>query len=446
MTALLVEPPKGPVRAVPSASAPAVGANEWRARRGLTILKVLIVVTIFGERIGLPNGQDPISIVMIANLIALGFLAITGVLTLDRQRTLWYIAASCSAVLAAMGVLLTTNSSISLNSLLLLLVIWFTWIFRLRNPYGAALYNQVLDFFVKAVSVLAGLAIFQFFTQFIGLHYTDWLAKWLPANYLIPNYNTSYPVTFGSSIFKANAWVILEPSFLSQFMALGIIIALLRGARIRTILLLLLGLISSLSGTGFLLLIVGLLAIAVRQPWHLRREIVGGGVVALVVLMLSPASSLLLDRLNEFQTSGSSGSSRFVEPYQVVFRYLQSSLNRQFFGGGPASTRTGKLSENQAIIYPIISKLFAEYGIIAGLIFTTFIVISIYSRARRPVLPTVILIFLFLLSASLTQAHTVTLAWVLLGAFAMAPGVRNPAHIKTTGSFHKLTPTSPAAS
>ena len=446
MTTLLVEPPKRPVRADPSAEGAPIGVNEWRARRGLTILKVLIVITIFGERIGLPNGQDPISIVMIANLIALGFLAITGVLTVDRQRALWYIAAGSAAVLAAMGVLLTTNSSISLNSLLLLLVIWFTWIFRLRNPYGAALYNKLLDFFLKAVSVLAGLAIFQFFTQFVGLHYTDWMAKWLPANYLIPNYNTSYPVSFGSSIYKANAWVILEPSFLSQFMALGIIIALLRGARIRTILLLLVGLICSLSGTGFLLLIVGLLAIAIRQPWHLRREIVSGGVIALVVLLLSPASSLLLDRLNEFGTTGTSGSSRFVEPYQDVFRYLQSSISRQFLGGGPAATRTAHLSDNPSIIYPIVSKLFGEYGIIAGLIFTAFIVISIYSRARRPVLPTVILVFLFLLSASLTQAHTVTLAWVLLGAFAVAPASKHTIHIRSTGSSPKLSPTAPAVS
>jgi hypothetical protein len=94
--------------------------------------------------------------------------------------------------------------------------------------------------------------------QVFGLWaYEDYLKTFVPAQFLAQGYNTSFPMEYGSSIVKANAFVFLEPSFLSQFLALALVVGVIVRVRSWQLLVLALGMASTLSGTGILLLVVG---------------------------------------------------------------------------------------------------------------------------------------------------------------------------------------------
>ncbi len=85
-------------------------------------------------------------------------------------------------------------------------------------------------------------------------------------------YNYSYEIYYGSSILKSNGVVFLEASFASQFLALAIIVQILLGGGRLRLVLFGAALVSTLSGTGLLLLAAGLALLAVRRggQWATR--------------------------------------------------------------------------------------------------------------------------------------------------------------------------------
>lgn len=412
---------------------PAEGSRQRATRHAV---HGLILFIVFGQRLAVPLGTDSMSFVLPVSYVALVTMWRVGTVTLDRRRTSLYFAAA--AACAATSLIAALGTAVSIPSLLLLVLIWFPWCFRLALPDKARLrlLDSSLDCFLSAMRVVAWLAISQVALQLAGIQYVDLLARALPRQLLDTGYNTSYPLTYGSPLHKANAWLLLEPSFLSQFLALAVLIGMVRAVRLRTQVLFLVALGAAYSGTGILLLVVGSLLLLVRQPQKVRR-----GVVVLVlgmagVILLSPLRQGLFGRLGEFSQSGTSGSSRFIEPYQLVYNYL-ATPSHILWGGGPAATRTSLPPHSANAIFPILSKLLAEYGLLAGSLFLFFIIYAVCARVQQPVLPGIALMLLFVLSASLQQPSTVMLAWLLTGLFAVSDRKPSPSVNPVMKSCHE---------
>jgi hypothetical protein len=395
---------------------PARRVCERDRRYVLRVLQIMLVVVVVGQRITIPLGDNPVSLPLLAAFVGLIFARLRGGIRYNRVRSELYIAAG-AVIVACSWFAGYRGNDISLNSLLLLLIIYLPWVFCVSSQF-ADLVVPVLRTFVRLMVVFALVGAGQMLAQLLlGWKYEDFLMKWLSPGFLAQDYNTSYPVAYNNPVVKANAFLFLEPSFLCQFCALALIISLLLRAPAWQPLVLGLGMAATLAGTGILLLGLGVALLVVLVPDRIRPSYVIAGIIGLAIVFSTPAGNLLLDRRDETSQQGSSGSLRFVQPYTEVSKGLAEDPSRYLIGAGPgASDRLLESDRNQAglaVVYTIAPKMAFEYGLIAAMIFVSFLLISILRGPPMPVLATTVAFMIFFLSGSLLQPHTIITAWML---------------------------------
>jgi hypothetical protein len=420
MRAAVAEPQQIPV-------APARDISSGLARTSLCSLVVVIVV---GQRFALPLGGQVLPVTLLAAYAVGVLLLCRGVLMLDRLRLeLFVLAAGACATAAYVGLWGAEQAPVSLPSMVLLFVVYGLWLLRRRGPY-AEVNESVLRAYTRTMLVLSGLGVLQMAGQYTGAwRYKDYIGSWVPPTFLLQDYNTSAPTAYLSSIYRGNAFVFLEPSFLSQYCALAILIALVRRAPAWQLLVLAAGLASAVSGTGFLLLAAGLLVVVVRRRSAIRPSYIAVGIVAAGVLLATPFADGLLGRVGEFGKSGTSASLRFVQPYTETVRGLDEAPSRYYVGAGPGTSERLLLSNRgasigQAVTYTTAPKLIFEYGLIAGGLFLLFLVVALFRGAPVPVVPAALFVMTWILSGALLQAHTAVLVWLLTVVWGHREGPR----------------------
>lgn len=397
------------------------GSRRW-VRSAVLVVLVLLVVT---QRLALPVAGLAVPLALPLGLGLAALLLVTRSAQWDRSRVELYALAAPACVAAAL-VSTTLAPAGTVTSLVLLLVIYLPWLLR-AAPELAPLGEEVAALFVRLMLVLAAVGVVQLLAQYAGLwSYSDLVRRFVPAPLVYEGFNNSIPLSYGSSVYKSAAFVFLEPSFFSQSCALAVLVALVRRAPVWQLVVLVAGLASAVSGTGVLLLGVGGVVVLLRArhlvgPAHLLTA------AALVVaVLLSPVGRLLLARSTETSEQGSSGYLRFVQPYVEVAAGLDGGPLRYLVGAGPGtaerlltSGRGGVLGE--FVVYGIVPKLVFEYGLLAASLVVLLLLVTLVERARGLVLPTALVVFLFVLSGSLLQPHTLYLAWLLGPLWARAP-------------------------
>ncbi len=403
--------------ATPPTSAPAE-AVTGAAGRASTILCTMLVLTVLLQRFALPVGTEGISVTLAIAYAGLLVLLASGVLVHDVTRILAFTVA-----LAACGVAtwLASLSSLelSLGSYLLLGVLYLPWVFRLADPVTAGRgFQRVSRVFVSVMVLAAVVAIAQLLGQLLGVwSYRDPIEDLVPPQFLVSNYNTSIPLQYASPIYKSQAFVFLEPSFLCQFLALALLIGLVRREAWWKLLILGVAMFCTYSGTGIVLLGAGLVLIALRMPGRLQRWFSVLAVLVVVGLLTSPYAAPLLQRSSEASASTSSLSLRFVQPYEQVAQGLAADPLRLLTGGGPGSAErvleNARQGSGLAVTYTIAPKLIFEYGVVGGGLFLIFLALALFRGPPTRVLPGALAVMLGLLSGSLLQPHTIVTAWLL---------------------------------
>lgn len=382
----------------------------------LRVLQALLLVTLAGQRFVVPlGGGSRVALPLLAVYVAGFLLFLRRALVSNRVRTELYVAALIVLVVSAWAAS-WLGADVSLNSLLLLLALYLPWAFCIA-PRFRDLFVPLMTTFVRAMTVFAVVGAAQMVAQLLlGWPYTDYLQRWLGPTWLDLTFNTENPLSYNNPLVKANAFVFLEPSFLCQFCALALIVALLVRAPAWQQLLLGLGMAATLSGTGILLLVLGTVLILLRAPNRIQPRVVVAGAVCLTVVFLTPAAGILLNRRDEASQSGSSGSLRFVQPYTGVIAGLRQEPSRYLVGAGPgASDRllTSTRSGGEAVVYAIAPKVAFEYGLFSLLVFVSFLLVAVLRGPPVPVLPASVLFMMFLLSGSLLSPHVIITAWLL---------------------------------
>jgi hypothetical protein len=183
--------------------------------------------------------------------------------------------------------------------------------------------------------------------------------------------------------------------------------------------------LTTLSGTGLLLLAVGVSVLIIRRGgrWAVQTVIIAG--VAVVAVSLTPLAAIIAPRLSETAQSNTSGNARFIAPYTQVADGLSWDFSALMFGRGPGAVArsTGNVVFNPyglEINYPVVPKLAAEYGLMAAILFAWFILPAIAGRPRSPTLAAVLLLLYLVLSGSLLQPATVYTC-LAFGAFFRKP-------------------------
>jgi hypothetical protein len=410
--------------------------DERQERLQLRLVRCLAVGSVVLQRLVLPGGL-PLMIPVVVLALLWGLRR--GIVVADRARTSILLIAGvlCSAT-AFFN--LINHQLTSVNSYFFLLMTYAPFAFVARQP-RQAVGAGALEAYANAATGVGIAASLQLLTQLAGITYIDLLAKIVPSSLLAQNFNTTYPIKYGSPILKANAWVCLEPSFLSQVVALGALCVLATGRRQWRLIPLLLGLIATVSGTGIILLISGILAFTLRRGVRAMAPALAALLLGAVVAALSPVGSSLFSRVNESKSSDSSAGLRFNQPFTIFGPVITASPESFLFGEGPgASDRYLVLATTQAVVAPVPIKATYDYGAIAALALAGTVVWSISAGGPSgPVALGALIAWLFLEGALLEPATVVPL-W-LLCSFVSGSGVVSPVKRPRarTGGAHRRT-------
>lgn len=405
--------PQAPVTAVaptpvPAPAPPPRGGSDLLG----PVLSTLVVLLLLTQRLGLPVGSTPVAMALPLVLVAVLVLLSDGLLRVDRVRLELFAIATLACLLATVLVFALGDEG-SITSVGLLIATWGVFVLR-AGPGRLPEMLQVARTFVRTMVVLALLGVAQLVSQFAGVwSYTDYIGTALEV-LTFDNFNTSNPLFYESPIIKANGFVFLEPSFFSQFCALGVAVALVVRAPTWQVVALVAGVASAVSGTGIILLAATSVIVLLRARHLISLGLVIAVLTAAVIVALTPIGPLLEGRVGEFNQQGTSGSLRFVQPWSEVATGLEGDDQRYVIGSGAGSVqRELTFSFSAPVVYPVIPKAVYEYGVIAGGLFTLFIVVAMLDRMPWRVVPGTALVMVFFLSGNLLHPQTVLVVWLL---------------------------------
>ncbi len=344
------------------------------------------------------------------------------VLEVDRTRLCWW---SAFAAASGFGMLvqqrLVDHAVISVTAWLLIVVVWLPFTMRAVDR-SIPTYLCLLRKVSWISAALAALAVIMVGLQLVGVAYRDYVAQLVPPDLQLEGFVISYPITWGSPIYKANAWIGLEPSFVSAQIGVGLLAAIFVQARLWVVLLQVLGLIATVAGSGIVIVLVGLLVILMYRSRVLLLRYGVVAALAVVASLFTPFGALLLGRSTEFQGDDTSTSLRALQPYGTLFpRWVADPLG-MLVGYGPGSSqRVVDATNVLGLLVPTPAKVFFEYGLVAGFVLAAFLFVCYWGGPSRTFAVTLLVSLWALQPGSTTLAITLPLL-VLVTAFAPRGG------------------------
>jgi hypothetical protein len=315
---------------LPSRTETASKGSELQAKRQLLICLSLLYTTILFSTLAIPAGAKQVPLSFLTGLLHFGALAVLTRCAFDPFRLLAVCAALSVITLEAALV----HPDFSPTSLLYVAGIYLPLALTLPQVKASDLRT-----IWKHVSILGTAGAICGLIQLAGQLLLGGLfvdpIRLLPQSILFQGYNTTYPVYYGGSLMKPNGMFLLEPSYFSQLVSMGLISEFVYFHRKWRIVVLMTALTFSFSGTGILLLVPSLLFVG--SP----RVILGFALVATAlatVIILLGFGDFFLNRAAETSETGTSGNMRFVSPYQEMVREWNDSTTICLFGKGAGSS------------------------------------------------------------------------------------------------------------
>ena len=348
---------------------PAASRSAASARWIVSLFGTCVVI----QRLSLPGGTVPMLLPVILGWCAYGLLR--GLLEFDRRRTVLYLlAAALTAGVALLQQLFVLDPLVSVTSWGLFMAVWASAALRLRER-GREVVRRAFEGCVRVGRVLAAVCLVMLGSQYLGLGYVDYVATLVPRTMLVQGYVITYPIQWDSPIYRANAWIGLEPSIVSLQLGVCLVLAVLVRARVSTLMLLIAGMVTTASGSG---IYVAGVAGVVMLATPIRRQLLRYPVattLTVLTLMLTSVGQVILSRVREFAIANSSTSLRAVEPYVFLWPHWVAEAATVLLGRGAGSSQALIAATNRPgllVASPI--KVFFDYGVIAGGALALFLV------------------------------------------------------------------------
>jgi hypothetical protein len=208
------------------------------------------------------------------------------------------------------------------------------------------------------------------------------MAEIVPSNLLVGGYVITYPVTYGSELYKSNAWIALEPSFLSFMLGVCVVAAVIARLHWAKVVIILLGLLATTAGSGFAVVAVFVVLSVVTGRGARLRRYVAPTVLLAVVSGTTLLGQSIVARLTEAGNSNSSTSLRMIEPYRYMWPQWISDPAVPLLGRGPGSSAwvVSNLGID-GLLVPSPAKTLFDYGIIGG---TLLLIVMVAAFVRSP--------------------------------------------------------------
>jgi hypothetical protein len=393
---------------------------------------ILLISATLCQKIAIPGTGSsdtaiPISLPIL--LIAICFLLLQGKLVIDVWRIITFFAFLVSTIVS---LVFSQSSYLSVTSWLYLLVVQAAFIFRFTD--FSFDFRRTMNFLSNLALFCALMGILQFVIQFVlGSTWAFPIENFVPRGLLLSGFNNIIPIVWNSPILKSNGFFFAEPSFFCQFLAIGMIVELIKGFRLVRISIITVAILLSFSGTG-------LMTLGLFLPWYIiskkRYDIAALGAIAAIVVITQASSlnlSALTDRASEFSNTDSSGFGRFLSIFYVIDRFILIDLPTALFGRGPGTVTEFFKRMEFGAFDPTWGKIFYEYGIIGfSLYFCFFLNSFVLSRneLRVPLGFTFLFLGGYVANSFVVIPMLVLVSWprasVALGIRQGSTGIRMP--------------------
>jgi hypothetical protein len=333
---------------------------------------------------------------------------ITQRLLIDVRSLICFAVVLCAL---ASSLIASESSKVSIGSLALLLAIHVPYLFRLRA--WSAETRLIEQAITNIAAALAVAGIVQFFAQFVvGAEIAFLLDQDRYRSIRLDGYNYLNSVFPG--IYKANAFVLLEASYLNQFLCLALIVEAIYFGRLFRYILYIAGIFVTFSGTGLLTIAFILPLIVLKMRRYELAAALGIFVILAAIFAETLGTSTFVARTAELSEPGSSGYARFVSPFLYLGEFALSDVRYALFGRGPGTVEETWSRFGIALYAPTWSKLLYEYGVVGTAAYAIFLS-SVFSRCGTSIyVKMAVLIQYFLLGGylSITVVHALILALV----------------------------------
>lgn len=397
--------------AAPSAPPPALPRSD-AAATSVAICCANVAAIVFLQRIVVPLGAElGVSCLLPIAWLSMAYLFWTGLAELDGTALLGCIAFVAAALLSQ----LLGDADFSLTSLGLLVAIYV--LCPVRVVLSNTDYNCILRFFQSCMTVVALMTYGQFALQLVGLG-MPLMEHFVPERLIVKNFVYLQEVVWGSGLYKPNGIVMLEASFLSQFIALALIIEYWVFRRPPMLLLFGGGLALTFSGTGMSLAALTLAYMTLKRGVD-RNALVLASAVACVVAGLLATGMLeaISGRVSEFSDSNASASVRFVAPFTRVYETLQTGdLGLVLWGAG-----AGFIDREIGFAWLPPVKVWVEYGLVAFTVYWLFLATLVRSAPSATLAVAFALEYLLFGGGALLQPPVVFACLFLGIGYSIAP-------------------------
>lgn len=422
-----------PLQSAPDAHWTTPRVSSLDARVGWVFFVPLVAATLLAK-LGTPLGRGsiPMSWPMIfaAAFIGLYF----GRLRFDISRLAAYSAAMglICLIQAAQGMPFSVPSFVLMAVTYLMLI--------LRAGEGQFTQDQATRWFLKLATFIAICGIAQFCLQFVlPTPFIFPIENLLPESLIVNDFNMEARLNYLSDIFRSNGVFMLEPSFFSQLLAVAMIVELCNQSRNSRLMIYLIALVMTYSGTGLVVLAVCLpLLVIQRQRWDLMAA---AGLVALVMIVFAPFVNLdlFVERFNEFDNPKSSGFERFVGAFYLFDQFLWTDVWRGLFGIGAGTYWPYSQAATLPAHEMAHSKIIFEFGVIGATIHFTFLSYCIFKSQAPFLIRLAIFVTFFMNGLYTVLSHAMALT-LLMWPGEPDPRARRPAG----GTADPASPADPA--
>ncbi|MES1175319.1 MAG: O-antigen ligase family protein [Myxococcales bacterium] len=391
-----------------------IGLNMRQLRESWPVVAILAGSLVF-QRFGLPLGQATVPAVLPIVVIVFVIAGLQGRVTFSRRGLSGYVLLFLGALLStAFAVAVPADqTTVSYSSLLYLVLIYAVLAFRLSPALGVV---RTVTVFRNFVVLLALAGCLQFGAQLVGWQLFSF-ANIVPERFLIEkDYNVVIPLWRGAHIFKSNGFFLLEPSMLSQIVAVGLAIEFLYFGKLWRMALLALAFLAAFSGTGILVFgfaVVAALVLDRKSSARCAKLLVIAGAVTVLFAAVAPQYiEVFTTRASDMHSEQTSAHMRFISPYKIVADLADDP--RSLLGFGPG---TAERFRSTSYVYGVnaFTKIWIEYGPL-GLLFFLLLLASTLYRADMKVLSAVGLFWFafgggYLLMPAVVYTLAALLAW-----------------------------------
>ena len=336
-----------------------------------------LILQRFGATLG-SGSQLAVSLIIVPAAIAV--LVLTGKVEVNRSATVLFVLTAISTLFTTFLTILYPDFAYRF-SLLSFYELGILYLFLILRPSKTFDNSPILSVFTFWARIVAACALLQYALQFAHIKLFSFTDMHVPAAILLESaYHVVAPIAYGSPILRSNGFFLLEPSLLSQIMALACLVDGFVLRRYRFLPLYGAALLSAFSGTGLLVLVGSVLFAGLLSPRQIPRVLIFSIVAALVV------AAVALVFPNQFATlaaraNGNDASAQMRYGEQINVLGTVGSDQRLLLGFGPGAAdgfvRLGSLS-------PAL-KLVFDYGVLGTTVFFIFLLVA-WWRVDHPIL------------------------------------------------------------